>query len=199
MVRPPRPARGGNRRPTSTQPLFSSGRRTGSVLLLLALLLLGVAVGSAARARRLHAQELVERYRALARERDQSAALARAAERAHIAREMHDVVAHSVSVMVALADGADAAFERAPDRSRDAVRQVARTGRSALADMQRVLGALGPHDGDDGHGADGGRPADPRRAVRRRRAARDGDGPRHGAPATTRRCAWRCCGSSARR
>jgi signal transduction histidine kinase len=129
-------------------PLFSPGRRTGDVLLLLALLLLGVAVGSAARARRLHALELVERYRALARERDQSAALARAAERAHIAREMHDVVAHNVSVMVALAAGADAAFERAPDRSRAAVRQVASTGRSALMDMQRVLGALGPADDD---------------------------------------------------
>ena len=129
-------------------PLFSPGRRLGSVLLLLALLLLGVAFGSAARARRLHAADLVERYRALTRERDQSAALARAAERAHIAREMHDVVAHSLTVMIALADGADAAFERAPDRSRDAVRQAARTGRSALADMQRVLGALGPAGGD---------------------------------------------------
>ncbi|WP_245885795.1 sensor histidine kinase [Xylanimonas oleitrophica] len=135
------------------EPLFSPGRRMGSVLLLLALLLLGLAVGSAARARRLHALDLVERYRALARERDQSAALARAAERAHIAREMHDVVAHNLSVMVALADGADAAFERAPDRSRDAVRQVASTGRSALADMQRVLGALGTGAGDDDHRA----------------------------------------------
>ncbi|WP_309135621.1 histidine kinase [Cellulomonas sp.] len=131
------------------QPLFSPARRMGSVLLLHALLLLGVAVGSAARARRLHAQDLVERYRALARERDQSAALARAAERAHIAREMHDVVAHNVSVMVSLADGADAAFERAPAQSRDAVRQIARTGRAALADMQGVLGALGPAGDDD--------------------------------------------------
>ncbi|WP_231505159.1 sensor histidine kinase [Cellulomonas sp. URHE0023] len=130
------------------EPLFSPGRRMGSVLLLLVLLLLGVAFGSAARARRLHAADLVERYRSLARERDHSAAMARAAERAHIAREMHDVVAHSLSVMVALADGADAAFERAPDRSREAVRQVAGTGRSALADMQRVLGALGPAGGD---------------------------------------------------
>ncbi|ADG75727.1 integral membrane sensor signal transduction histidine kinase [Cellulomonas flavigena DSM 20109] len=135
--------------PHLDEPLFSAGRRMGSVLLLLALLLLGLAVGFAARARRLHAADLVERYRALARERDDSAALARAAERAHIAREMHDVVAHSVSVMIALADGADAAFERAPDRSRDAVRQVARTGRAALADMQRVLGALGPVGGED--------------------------------------------------
>lgn len=140
--------------PLLEEPLFSPGRRTGSVLLLLALLLLGVAVGVAARARRLHAADLVARYRALARERDDSAALARAAERAHIAREMHDVVAHSVSVMVALADGADAAFDRAPDRSRDAVRQVARTGRAALADMQRVLGALGPVGGDDARRAE---------------------------------------------
>jgi len=131
------------------EPLFSPGRRMGSVLLLLVLLLLGVTVGSAARARRLHAQDLVERYRALARERDQSVALARAAERAYIAREMHDVVAHNVTVMVALADGADAAFVRAPLRSRDAVRQIGTTGRSALADMQRVLGVLGPTAGDE--------------------------------------------------
>lgn len=126
------------------EPPFSPGRRTGDVLLLLAVLLLGVTTGSTTRARRLHTVELVERYRAMARERDQSAELARAAERAHIAREMHDVVAHSVSVMVALSDGADAAFERAPDRSREALREVGRTGRAALADMQRVLGALGP-------------------------------------------------------
>ncbi|AEE44569.1 sensor histidine kinase [Cellulomonas fimi] len=134
--------------PGLEEPLFSAGRRMGSVLLLLALLLLGVAVGSAERARRLHAADLVERYRALARERDQSAALARAAERQHIAREMHDVVAHNLTVMVALAGGADAAFDRAPDRSREALRQVARTGRTALTDMQRVLGALGPAGGD---------------------------------------------------
>ena len=134
--------------PGLQEPLFSPGRRAGSVLLLLALLLLGVAVGSEARSRRLHATDLVERYRTLVRERDQSAALARAAERAHIAREMHDVVAHHLTVVVALADGADAAFERAPDRSREAVREAARTGRSALADMQRVLGALAPATGD---------------------------------------------------
>ena len=139
--------------PDLSEPPFAAARRTGSLLVLYAVLLLGVAVGSAARARRLHAQDLVERYRALARERDQSAALARAAERASIAREMHDVVAHNVSVMVTLADGADAAFDRAPDSSRDAVRQIARTGRSALEDMQGVLGALGPAGGDEHHAA----------------------------------------------
>ena len=85
-------------------------------------------------------------------DRDQSAALARAAERARIAREMHDVVAHSVSVMVALSDGAGAALDRAPDRSREALHELSRTGRDALADMQRVLGALDPEEGGDGAG-----------------------------------------------
>ena len=139
-------------------PPFSAGRRFFSVLLLLGLLLLGVATGTVARARRHHAHDLVERYAAIARERDQSAALARAAERARIAREMHDVVAHSVSVMVALSDGAGAALDRAPDRSREALRELSRTGRSALSDMQGVLGALDPGDRSD---AGTGGPAEP--------------------------------------
>lgn len=138
------------------EPPFSPGRRSASVSLLLALLLLGMATGSGARARRLHAEDLAERYRAMARDRDQSAALARAAERARIAREMHDVVAHSVSVMVALSDGAGAALDRAPDRSREALRELSRTGREALTDMQRVLGALDP--GDEEPEAPDGRP-----------------------------------------
>ena len=140
------------------EPHFSPGRRSASVFLLLALLLLGVATGSAARARRLHTQEILARYEAMARERDQSAALARAAERTRIAREMHDVVAHSVSVMVALSDGAGAAIGRAPDRSREALRELSRTGRDALSDMQRVLGALEP--GDDGSGAEDAAPTE---------------------------------------
>lgn len=130
-------------------PPFSAGRRSFSVLLLLGLLLLGVATGAVARARRQHAHDLVERYAAMARERDQSAALARVSERARIAREMHDVVAHSVSVMVALSDGAGAALDRAPDRSREALRELSRTGRGALSDMQGVLGALDPGEGAD--------------------------------------------------
>ncbi|CAM3303490.1 sensor histidine kinase [Occultella aeris] len=135
-----------------TEPPYSAGRRSASISLLLALLLLGVATGSAARARRAHAQGLVERYEAMARDRDNSAALARASERARIAREMHDVVAHSVSVMVALSDGAGAALDRAPDSSREALRELSNTGRTALSDMQRVLGALDP---DSAGGADG--------------------------------------------
>lgn len=104
--------------------------------------LLAVAIGTSVRNRRLHVADLVDRANALARDRDQQARLARAAERARIAREMHDVVAHSVSVMIALGAGASAALDRSPDRSRAALDELAETGRSALADMRRVLGVL---------------------------------------------------------
>ncbi|MFE5211573.1 sensor histidine kinase [Streptomyces sp. NPDC056600] len=128
------------------KPPFSPERRIVSIVLLLVTLLAGVLVGFAARDRRQHAHDIEERYRAVARERDTSAALARTAERERLAREMHDVVAHSVSVMIALSDGAAAAFDRAPDASREALGELSRTGREALADMQRVLGALEPAD-----------------------------------------------------
>lgn len=137
-----------------SQPEFSSGRRSATVALLVVLLLLGVAAGTSARARSLHAQAETDRLDAAARDREASAALGRASERARIAREMHDIVAHSVSVMIALSDGASAALDRAPDRSREALRELSATGRTALTDMQRVLGALDP-DGEPGPSASG--------------------------------------------
>ncbi|WP_432510033.1 sensor histidine kinase [Kineococcus sp. SYSU DK001] len=124
----------------------SGGRRSWTVLLLLTLLVLGGVTGAGVRARRRHEHDLAERYAALARERDASAALARSAERARIAREVHDVVAHSVSVMVALSDGAASALDRAPDASRRALAELSRTGREALQDMRGVLGTLGAED-----------------------------------------------------
>lgn len=102
------------------------------------------AFGLMRRSRRDTIAALLDRADRAERERDQQALLATAAERTRIAREMHDIVAHSVSVMIALSDGATAALDRAPDRSREALHELSRTGRSALADMQRVLGALDP-------------------------------------------------------
>ncbi len=113
--------------------------------------LLAVAIGTSVRNRRAHLADLVARTQELARERDRQAQLARSTERARIAREMHDVVAHSISVMIALADGSAASLERAPGRARVAVDELARTGRTALRDMRRVLGVLdtdGPSDAD---------------------------------------------------
>ena len=104
--------------------------------------LIALAIGTSVRNRRLHIADLVDRANALARDREQQAELARAAERSLISREMHDVVAHSLSVMIALADGAGVALERAPDKARLALAELSDTGRTALADMRRVLGVL---------------------------------------------------------
>jgi signal transduction histidine kinase len=106
-----------------------------------------VLVGLNVRSRRQYLAALIDRAAQLERDRDQEARLAAGAERARIARELHDVVAHGMSVMISLSDGADAVAEADPARSRDAVRQIGVVGREALADMRRLLGVL--HDGDD--------------------------------------------------
>jgi signal transduction histidine kinase len=99
-------------------------------------------IGTSMRARRERLAFLEDRAVRLERERDQQAQLAVAGERARIAREMHDIVTHSLSVMVALADGAAFAQERSPERATAAMRQVSATGRQAITDMRRFLGVL---------------------------------------------------------
>jgi signal transduction histidine kinase len=82
------------------------------------------------------------RLAALELERDQQAEIGAAQERARIARELHDVVAHSLAVMVAQADGGRYAGPGDPDAARRALAQIAETGRDALAQMRRLLGVL---------------------------------------------------------
>jgi signal transduction histidine kinase len=106
--------------------------------LAMASLLAGVVV----RALRSQLDWLAERAARLEVERDQQASLAAAAERARIAREMHDVVSHNIQVMVTLADAAAAARVSDPERAADAMREVSSTGRQALTDMRRMLGVL---------------------------------------------------------
>ena len=79
---------------------------------------------------------------ALAAERDQQAAVGAAIERARIARELHDVIAHSLSVIVVQADGAAAGAEQRPQAAAAALRTISDTGRDALAQMRRLLGVL---------------------------------------------------------
>lgn len=110
---------------------------TSAVFLILATLI-GVNVGN----NRRYLAALLDRAAQLARERDQQALLATAAERARIAREMHDIVSHSLTVMVALADGSAALVDSSPRRSEEAMRRSAETGRQALTDMRRMLGVL---------------------------------------------------------
>ena len=81
-----------------------------------------------------------ERAARLELERDQQAAISAAEERARIAREMHDIVAHSLSVVITLADAASVTPD--PDDAAAAIRQVADVGREALQDMRVVLAAL---------------------------------------------------------
>jgi signal transduction histidine kinase len=85
---------------------------------------------------------LRDRAERLERERDQQVALAAAAERARIAREMHDIVAHNLTVMVTLSEAAAASVPRAPDRATEIMYEVSATGRHALADTRRLLGVL---------------------------------------------------------
>jgi signal transduction histidine kinase len=109
-----------------------------------AVVLLAIAwvLGDSMRTRRAFYAELEERATRLEFERDQQAQIAAAAERARIARELHDVVAHNVSVMVVQADGAAYAIEASPDQARAALGTIAATGREALAEMRRLLGVL---------------------------------------------------------
>lgn len=100
------------------------------------------AFGLVRRSRRETISALVDRAERLEVERDQQAQIATAAERARIAREMHDIVAHSLSVIIAQADGGRYAASTDPAAATRALSTVSETGRAALADMRRLLGVL---------------------------------------------------------
>jgi signal transduction histidine kinase len=130
-----------------------TGNDVKSFVFLTGLAIAALLAGVVVRALRSQMDWLAERAARLEIERDQQASLAAAAERARIAREMHDVVSHNIQVMVTLADAA-AAHAADPDRAADAMREVSNAGRQALTDMRRMLGVLreelaGPAAGHD--------------------------------------------------
>lgn len=98
--------------------------------------------GRALRRWRLEAVELGQRASRLEREREEKARLAVAEERARIARELHDVVAHSVSVIVIQAQGAQRELQGDQRSVREALTTIESTGRQALVEMRRLLGIL---------------------------------------------------------
>jgi signal transduction histidine kinase len=100
------------------------------------------ALGSLTRTRRAYVAELVERGHRLEREATARAELAAVEERARIAREMHDVVAHGLSVMIVQADGASYAVGKDPASAAGALQAISATGRESLAEMRRMLGLL---------------------------------------------------------
>jgi signal transduction histidine kinase len=99
-------------------------------------------IGVNIRGRRRTLAGLRERAERLEREHENELVLATANERARIARDMHDVVAHNLSVMVALCDGAAYQVHESPERVTAALDQAAKTGRQALAEMRQLLGVL---------------------------------------------------------
>jgi len=106
-------------------------------------------LGDSVRYRRAYYAALEDRAARLEAERDAQAQVAAATERARIARELHDVVAHNVSVMVVQADGASYALDNDPGKAKEALAAIAATGRQALAEMRRLLGVLRHDDGTD--------------------------------------------------
>ena len=124
--------------------------QTVSALLFFTFFVVGlpVAAGQATRSRAQLADELADRAVALERAREGEAQAAVQEERARIARELHDVVAHDVSVMVVQAAAAKRIVEREPDRAEEAIVSIEGTGREALAEMRRLLGVLRRGDED---------------------------------------------------
>ncbi|MCW2784675.1 MAG: two-component sensor histidine kinase [Marmoricola sp.] len=98
-------------------------------------------IGVYVRTRRAYIASVLERAATAERESDQQALLATAAERARISREMHDIVAHSLSVIIALNDGAAASVQSSPAEAEEAVRLAASLGRQSLGEVRRLLGA----------------------------------------------------------
>jgi signal transduction histidine kinase len=125
----------------------SHGAHSLSFVFLSGLVVAAGVLGWTVRVRTAYLNEVEQRAARLELERDQQAQLAVAAERARVAREMHDVVAHNVSVMVALTDGAALILRSDPNRAAIALGEASRAGRAALTDMRRVLGVL--RDSDD--------------------------------------------------
>lgn len=106
-----------------------------SAIMMLLANIIAAGIGASVRSGRAHEAEL--RQWAV-----RNSQLASVAERNRIAREMHDVVAHSLTVMVALSDGAAVVVKRDPAKAGEVLGQLSQTGRTALADMRRVLGVL---------------------------------------------------------
>ncbi|WP_367320540.1 sensor histidine kinase [Streptomyces sp. HUAS ZL42] len=112
------------------------------VFFLLGTVTAAIAVGLTLRIRRMYLAALEDRARRLEIERDQRVRLTAAAERSRVAREMHDIVGHNLSVMVGVADGAATLAANRGERSAEPLRVLGDTGRQAMSELRRVLGVL---------------------------------------------------------
>ncbi len=120
---------------------------TGELVFTPVLFGIGWLAGFALRQRAAEAEDAKERARRAERERETAARIAVAEERARIARELHDVVAHAVSVMVLQVGAVRHKLPHELAEDTEALKDVEQAGRAALAEMRRLLGAM--HDGED--------------------------------------------------
>ncbi|CAM5451848.1 sensor histidine kinase [Streptomyces abikoensis] len=106
-------------------------------------------LGVLARTRQAYTQAVEARAAALERAREQEAARAAERERARIAREMHDVLSHAVSLMVVQAEAGPLVVRSDPDRAEAAFDAIAGAGRDAMVQLRRMLGVLKENPGEN--------------------------------------------------
>ena len=112
-----------------------------------------IALGLVARERHAQLEALAERAAHAEFEREQRARIAVLAERARFSREMHDIVGHTLAVIIGLSDGGVRQVEANPERGREVFGLIGETSRHALADLRRTLGALRERPVEEGSGA----------------------------------------------
>ncbi len=139
--------------PIAVGVLASTGARPGRAIPELAVFAIAWVIGDNLRTRRAYLAELEARAARLEREREEKAERAVIEERTRIARELHDVIAHNVSVMVVQASAGEELFDTHPERARESLSAVASTGRAALAELRRLLGVIRAEEEPDGGAA----------------------------------------------
>ena len=121
---------------------WRAGEHTGEYVGAVTAVVLPVLAGRLVRHHRAQTHQLQQLTAELERERERTALMAVAEERARIARELHDVVAHGLSVIAIQADGAEAALEKDPELARKPLQAIRRSAEEALGEMRRLLGVL---------------------------------------------------------
>ncbi|QNE18636.1 sensor histidine kinase [Kribbella qitaiheensis] len=121
----------------------SDWRQQATMMVSLGALVFGIwAFGERRRTRGMYVQQLEERAAQLERDRDRESKLAVSNERTRIAREIHDVVAHGLSIMIVQADGGLYAADASPEQAKKALATIGDTGRASLTEMRKMLGLL---------------------------------------------------------
>jgi signal transduction histidine kinase len=127
------------------EPLLHSSSNEGPrAFFKLAVFIAAWLLGESLRTRSVYLAHLVERAARLEQEREEGVRRARLEEQARIGRELHDVIAHNLSVMVVQAAAADEVFDSEPKRAREALRAIETTGRQALTEVRRLLAVVEP-------------------------------------------------------